>query len=114
MPTNSVRAKIPAGGRNRQATCFLPVADPAAYCAPMEPAPDRPAKLPAGDPSREPIYRIIRIAMAVDALVGLLLVIFGPGLTGTDGVRILGACLFVIGAGLYWFFGRLAAKARKG
>ena len=80
----------------------------------MEPIPDRAAKLPVDDPSREPIYRIIRIAMAVDAMVGLLLVVFGPSLTGTDGLRILGAALFIIGAGLYWFFGRLAARALRG
>lgn len=80
----------------------------------MHPGQDRAAKPPVDDPSREPIYRIIRIAMAIDALVGLLLVIFGPGLTGTDGLRILGAALLIIGAGLYWFFGGLAAKARRG
>ncbi len=80
----------------------------------MEPGPVRAAKLPIDDPGREPIYRMIRIAMAIDALVGLLLVVFGPSMTGTDGLRILGAALLIIGAGLYWFFGRLAAKARRG
>ena len=76
--------------------------------------PDRVAMPPAKDPGREPIYRLIRIAMAIDAVVGLLLMIFAPSLTGTQGLRILGAALFVIGAGLFWFFGRLAAKARRG
>ena len=80
----------------------------------MKPGPDRAANRPIDDPGREPIYRIIRIAMAVDALVGLLLVIFGPSLTGTEGLRLLGAALLVIGTGLYWFFGRLAARARRG
>jgi hypothetical protein len=51
--------------------------------------------------------------MASDAVLGLLLVIFGPMLTGVPGLRLLGAGLCLIGAGLYLFFGRLAAEARR-
>jgi hypothetical protein len=66
------------------------------------------------DPSeREPIYRIIRMVMVSDVVLGLLLMIFGPMLTGVAGLRLLGAALCLIGAGLYLFFGRLAAKARR-
>jgi len=48
--------------------------------------------------------------MASDAILGLLLIIFGPMLTGVAGLRLLGAALCLIGAGLYFFFGRLAAN----
>jgi hypothetical protein len=66
------------------------------------------------DPSeREPIYRIIRMVMVSDVVLGLLLMIFGPMLTGVAGLRLLGAALCLIGAGLYLFFERLAAKARR-
>ena len=63
-------------------------------------------------PEAEPIYRFIRVVMASDAILGLLLIIFGPTLTGSASLRLLGAGLCLIGAGLYFFFGRLAAKAR--
>jgi len=69
-------------------------------------------QMPQDPPEREPIYRLIRIIMASDAILGLLLIIFGPMLTGVAGLRLLGAALCLIGAGLYVFFGRLAAKTR--
>jgi hypothetical protein len=69
-------------------------------------------QMPQDPPEREPIYRLIRIVMASDAILGLLLTIFGPMLIGVAGLRLLGAVLCLIGAGLYFFFGRLAAKAR--
>ena len=68
---------------------------------------------PAHEPINEPIYRLIRLIMASDAVLGLLLMLFGPMLTGVAGLRLLGAALCFIGVGLYLFFGRLAAKARR-
>jgi hypothetical protein len=67
--------------------------------------------MPPLPPEREPIYRLIRVIMASDAVLGLLLIIFGPMLTGVASLRLLGAVLCLIGAGLYFFFGRLAGKA---
>ncbi len=64
--------------------------------------------------SREPIYRLIRIVMAGDAVLGFLLMVFGPMLTGVAGLRPLGAGLCLVGAGLYLFFGWLAARAKRG
>jgi len=69
--------------------------------------------MPQDTPDREPIYRIIRLILAGDVVLGLLLMIFGPMLTGVSGLGFLGAALCLIGAGLYLFFGRLAAKARR-
>jgi hypothetical protein len=71
-----------------------------------------PAGLPV-EPGREPIYRIIRTVTAADAVIGLLLAIFGPMLTGAGSLRVLGLGLFLVGTGLYLFFGRLAARARR-
>ncbi len=68
---------------------------------------------PEDPPAHEPIYRLIRLVMASDVVLGLLLMIFGPMLTGVAGLRLLGAALCLIGVGLYLFFGRLAAKARR-
>ncbi|MGH7735344.1 MAG: hypothetical protein ACREOE_17050 [Gemmatimonadales bacterium] len=70
-------------------------------------------QVPQHATDREPIYRLIRIIMAGDAVLGLLLMIFGPWLTGIAGLRLLGAGLCFIGVGLYLFFGRLAMKARR-
>ena len=70
-------------------------------------------QMPTDPLDREPIYRVIRIVMASDVILGLLLMIFGPMLTGVAGLRLLGAGLCLIGAALYLFFGRLATKARR-
>jgi hypothetical protein len=68
-------------------------------------------QMPPLPPEREPIYRLIRVIMASDTVLGLLLIIFGPMLTGVASLRLLGAVLCLIGAGLSFFFGRLAGKA---
>lgn len=70
-------------------------------------------QMPTDPLDREPIYRVIRIVMASDVILGLLLMIFGPMLTGVAGLRLLGAGLCLVGAGLYLFFGRLATSARR-
>ena len=67
-------------------------------------------QMPPVPPEREPIYRLIRVVVASDTILGLLLIIFGPMLTGVAGLRLLGAALCLIGASLYFFFGRLAAN----
>jgi len=63
--------------------------------------------------NREPIYRTIRLLLLFDLLLGLaLLVVAGP-LWGLPSLQIAGGILALIGGGLYLFFGRLAAQARR-
>ena len=63
--------------------------------------------------SREPIYRTIRLLLLFDLLLGLaLLVVAGP-LWGLPSLQIAGGILALIGGGLYLFFGRLAARAKR-
>jgi len=67
----------------------------------------------ATPPSREPIYRTIRLLLLFDLLLGLaLLVVAGP-LWGLPSLQIAGGILALIGGGLYLFFGRLAARAGR-
>ena len=63
--------------------------------------------------NREPIYRTIRLLLLFDLLLGLaLLVVAGP-LWGLPSLQIAGGILALIGGGLYLFFGRLAARAKR-
>ncbi|HKF61212.1 MAG TPA: hypothetical protein VKB42_07620 [Dongiaceae bacterium] len=67
----------------------------------------------AAPPSREPIYRTIRLLLLFDLLLGLaLLVVAGP-LWGLPSLQIAGGILALIGGGLYLFFGHLAARERQ-
>ena len=64
-------------------------------------------------PSREPIYRTIRLLLLFDLLLGLaLLVVAGP-LWGLPSLQIAGGILALVGGGLYLFFVRLAARAGR-
>ena len=64
-------------------------------------------------PKREPIYRMIRLLMAADLLLGLVLMLFAAPFFGIPGLRLAGGILAAIGAVLYFFFGRLAKQARQ-
>jgi hypothetical protein len=64
-------------------------------------------------PNREPIYRIIRLLMAADLLLGLFLLLFAAPLFGAPGLRTAGGILAAIGAVLYIFFGWLSRQARR-
>ncbi|MEA2783104.1 MAG: hypothetical protein QOK29_4648 [Rhodospirillaceae bacterium] len=79
----------------------------------MDDGKGQPPGAPRHDPRREPTYRFIRWLMAADMLIGLLLVIFGQELFGTNSIRYAGAILAAIGAALFLFFGRLAGRAGR-
>jgi hypothetical protein len=64
-------------------------------------------------PSREPIYRTIRLLLLFDLLLGLVLLVVAGPLWGLPSLQIAGGILALIGGGLYLFFGRLAARARR-
>ena len=64
-------------------------------------------------PAREPIYRTIRLVMLLDLVLGLFLLVVAGPLWGLPALQVAGFFLALIGGGLYWFFGRLAARAAR-
>ncbi len=66
------------------------------------------------DPSKNGIYRVIRLVAAVDFLVGLGFLILGPALLGTNDFFYLGLGLALIGAFIFAFFTLLAVRASRG
>ena len=64
-------------------------------------------------PTREPIYRTIRLLMLLDLVLGLFLLVVAGPLLGLPTLQVAGFFLALIGGGLYWFFGRLAARAAR-
>jgi hypothetical protein len=63
-------------------------------------------------PEREPIYRVIRGLMLFDLVLGLALLFLAGPLWHMPSLQVAGAILAVIGGGLYWLFGWLAARSR--
>lgn len=63
-----------------------------------------------GDPTREPIYRMIRWVLLSDVVVGLALIIYGWLGGGGRPFVIVGFALALIGAGLWLFFTSLAER----
>lgn len=68
---------------------------------------------PPTPPTREPVYRIIRLLMLFDLLLGLVLLVVAGPLWGLPSLQVAGLFLALIGGGLYLFFGRLAARAAR-
>jgi hypothetical protein len=64
-------------------------------------------------PSREPVYRTIRLLLLFDLVLGLVLLVVAGPLWGLPSLQIAGGILALIGGGLYLFFGRLAARAGR-
>jgi hypothetical protein len=62
-----------------------------------------------GDPTREPIYRLIRWVLFSDVVVGLALMLYG-WLGGGRPFVIVGFALALIGAGLWLFFTNLGER----